>query len=95
MYVVTVTFKIYPNHIEDFKPHMQRQAENSLALEEACSYFDVCYDPGDGNVCFLYEIYRDEAAFQTHLQSDHFKAFDQTVGSWVESKEVKIWHLSQ
>ena len=40
---------------------------------------------------FLYEFYEDEAAFQTHLASDHFKSFDSRAARMVERKDVRIF----
>ena len=94
MFVVTVNFRIKLNNIDTFRSNMKSQAENSLNLESDCLRFDVCYDPNDDSECFLYEIYKNEAAFQAHLESDHFKQFDQTVAPWVESKTVRTLHLA-
>lgn len=34
------------------------------------------------------------AAFEAHLASGQFKAFDRTVSDWGESKDVRTWLLS-
>lgn len=36
-------------------------------------------DPGRPNEIFLYELYTDRAAFEAHLASDQFVAFDANV----------------
>lgn len=95
MYVITVLFEVKPGHADDFHPAMTRQAQNSLSLETGCHRFDVCTDPADRHRVFLYEIYTDEAAFQAHLASAHFKTFDATVSHWVKSKQVSAWVLEQ
>ena len=92
MYVVTVTFDVDPERIEEFRAAMVRQAENSRAREAGCRQFDVCVDPDNEARIFLYEIYDDAAAFQIHLDSAHFHNFDETVRPWVESKDVRVWH---
>ncbi|WP_422367107.1 putative quinol monooxygenase [Pelagibius sp.] len=94
MYVVTVVFEISAGSEEAFRNAVQRQAENSLALEEACRRFDVCFDPKRPDRVFLYEIYDDRAAFDAHLASDHFAAFDSKVADMVASKTVETWLLS-
>jgi len=93
MYVVTVTFVTVPEHRDAFAEAMNIQAENSLEREPACLRFDICRNPDDPDTTFLYEIYEDEAAFQVHLASDHFKEFDALVADWVESKTVNTWDL--
>ena len=91
MYVVTVEFSIEPHHAADFRDAVLAQARNSLDKEAACQRFDVCFPAGALAPCFLYEVYEDEAAFQTHLRSEHFKAFDDLVTGWVTEKTVRTW----
>ena len=93
MHVITVDFKINQGYEARFLERMRRQAKDSMELEEGCLRFDVCLDPGDPGHVFLYEIYRDEAAFQVHLDSLHFKDFDQEVAPWVADKQVAAWRL--
>jgi len=91
MYIVSVRFKIADGHAGAFREAVIRQSENSLARETACRQFDVCFDPEDPNACLLYEKYDDRAAFEQHLASEHFRSFDQAVGSWVVQKDVSTW----
>jgi len=93
MFVVTVTFVIKPEHVDDFAEAMVANARASLKIEPACRQFDVCRDPNDPAVTFLYELYENEAAFQDHLAEPHFKSFDAEVAPWIVSKEVKTWVL--
>ncbi len=89
MYVVTVVFSVGPDHIGDFRAAMAVQARASLEDEPDCHQFDVAYDPDDPAACFLYELYRDKAAFDGHFATPHFKAFDATVAPWIASKHVR------
>ncbi len=86
MYAVTVTFDIEPGHEDDFRAAVTRQAENSVNNEPDCERFDFSVDPNDPSRFFLYEIYKDEAAFQTHLASDHYANFSATTEPWVKAK---------
>ena len=88
MFVIAVTFKIAPAHIEAFKQLVHAQAKNSLEREPECHQFDVCEDPASPDTVFLYEIYSDEAAFKHHLDTDHFKQFDADVAPMVLDKQV-------
>ncbi len=93
MYVVTVKFTLAEGAAETFMGFMRTQAQNSLELEAGCHQFDVCTDPNDARAVFLYELYSDEAAFQVHLTSDHFKRFDADVADLVAEKQVACYHL--
>ncbi|KMT66292.1 putative quinol monooxygenase [Catenovulum maritimum] len=91
MYVVTVEFVIKPSHLVAFLDAILENAESSLKEEPDCVHFDVCQSHEQPTHFFLYELYNSEMAFQEHLESKHYLEFIQTVGDWVESKEVKVW----
>ena len=86
MFVVTVLFEIEADHVEDFRAAVMRQAENSVSREPDCHRFDVSEDGADPAKFFLYEIYTDEPAFQTHLKSDHYADFNEKTTPWVKNK---------
>ena len=87
MYLVAVTFKIAEDKADTFAVRVRQQATDSLT-EAGCQRFDVWCDPTDPARVFLYEIYDDRAAFNLHLASNHFKAFDAEVGPWIIDKRV-------
>ena len=91
MYVVTVEFIVKAGHAAAFLPAMLENARASREREPGCRQFDVCADPNDARVIFLYELYDDRAAFDAHRATAHFKAFDAEVGPRVERKTVRIY----
>ena len=93
MFVLTVHFQIAPDHYREFMQEMVLNARMSREVEPGCVVFDVCEDPNEAGSVFLYEIYRDEAAFEQHKRESHFLQFDRTVTSWVLKKAVKSYRL--
>ena len=93
MYAVCVKFRIKDGFGEVFLKRIVQQADDSLALEQGCHYFDVCHNISSPLEVFLYELYSNEAAFALHNQSDHFKSFAADVSSWVEQKEVLTYDV--
>ena len=91
MLVVTVKFVAKPQRLEDFSARVRRQARESLEREPGCHRFDIASDPSDPARIFLYEIYSDQAAFDAHLSTAHFKSFNADTLDWVESKSVERW----
>jgi quinol monooxygenase YgiN len=91
MFAVTVLLEVDDRHLPEFMDAMHRQARNSLDVEKDCRRFDICVDPGDNRRVFLYEVYKDKAAFDAHLKTDHFRDFDQRVKNWLVSKKVECW----
>lgn len=91
MYVVSVDFRIKPEFIAAFRERMIANATASREKEPGCLQFDVCIDPVAGECIYLYEIYTDRAAFEAHLASAHFKAFDREVAGWLAGKTIRIY----
>jgi (4S)-4-hydroxy-5-phosphonooxypentane-2,3-dione isomerase len=91
MYVVTVAFVVKPEHAAAFSREVVANARLSRDMERGCRQFDVCAAPDDPTSIFLYEVYTDRAAFDAHLATAHFRAFDAMVGAWVASKTVRTF----
>lgn len=91
MFAVTVQFTIKDGKMEAFLPLMRENALTSLKEEPGCHQFDVCTDPTTPQEVFLYEIYDDDAAFEAHLASSHFQAFDAGVAGMVAAKTVRTF----
>ncbi len=91
MYVVTVEFATVEAKAAEFRSAIVVNAQASREREPGCRQFDVCVDPDDISRIFLYEVYDDRAAFEEHLASAHFKAFDTLVASWVREKAVRVY----
>ncbi len=89
MQALIVEFRILPAHHEAFADAIAANARASRDNEPGCLQFDVCRDPDDPGLFFLYEIYRDEAAVQAHLGAPHFLQMNAATESWVESKAVR------
>jgi len=91
MLIIAVTFKIEAGQLAAFREAIRHNAATSLAVEADCLTFDVS-ESREGGTFFLYERYTDDAAFDLHLKSPHFLAFDQMVGPWIESKKVERFY---
>jgi quinol monooxygenase YgiN len=89
MQALVVEFRIQPQFVHDFAAAIEDNARASRETEPGCRQFDVCRDPADPTLFFLYELYDDEAAIQAHLESAHFLQMDQRTAGWVHSKVVR------
>ena len=87
-YVIAVEFDIDPAQLAAFMPLMTENAAASLRDETGCRHFDVCRPRDVSNRVFLYEIYDDEAAFQTHLQTGHFKSFAAATKAMITARRI-------
>lgn len=89
MQALVVEFRIKPEYTDAFATAIGTNAAASLAQEPGCRVFDVCRDPADPAVFFLYELYDSEAAVQAHLQSPHFLQMNDATAAWVMHKSVR------
>ncbi|HEX3499417.1 MAG TPA: putative quinol monooxygenase [Stellaceae bacterium] len=87
-YVVTVEFDIDPARFAVFMTLMTENAAASLRDEKGCRHFDVCRPRDVASRVFLYEIYDDEAAFQAHLQTTHFKTFAAATKDMITGRRI-------
>jgi autoinducer 2-degrading protein len=64
----------------------RENALDSMTSEAGCQRFDVIVP--DGDAVHLYEIYESRTAFDAHLASAHFVAFDEATRALVKAKQV-------
>ena len=95
MLALVVEFRIDPAHVAAFDTAITANARASRETEPGCRQFDVCRDPADAGLFFLYELYDDEAAIQAHLRSPHYLRMDAATASWVHSKVVRRYVRAQ
>lgn len=91
--VLVVEFRIHSAHVGAFAQAIEANARASLESEPGCEVFDVCRDPQEPELFYLYEVYDDEAAVAAHLQSPHFLAMSAQTADWVASKAVRRLQL--
>ena len=91
MLCVSVDFRLRPDAFEPFVRRVQQQAGDSLQNEPGCTVFEVWTSGDRPNEVHLHEIYDDAAAFDLHLESGHFKAFDADTADMVIDKTVTLW----
>jgi len=95
MQALVVEFHIKPEFVRNFEAAIEENARASRETEPGCRQFDVCRDPADPSLFFLYELYDDEAAIQAHLRSTHFLQLDTAAASWVDAKVVRKLRRTQ
>lgn len=66
---LVVEFDIKPEHRQAFEEIIRSHAARTLETEEGCLQFDVLVPDGEPNKVFLFECYRDAAAFEVHGKS--------------------------
>lgn len=83
MVILHVTVQVKPEHAREFLEAVRHDAEHSEKDEPGCLRFDVVQDRDDPNRFYYYEVYKDEAALESHRQSSHFKLYAEKTQSWL------------
>jgi len=92
-FVIVVEFKIQPGKMAAFRKLMDENARASCRDEPGCRRFDVLNSPKDADHILLYEIYDDRAAFDAHVKTRHFLAFNSESAPLIANKVVKEYDL--
>jgi (4S)-4-hydroxy-5-phosphonooxypentane-2,3-dione isomerase len=94
MFVVWVTVKVKAGRGEAFLEEARKNREGTR--QEPDNFrFDVLRanapaEPGEPEVFYLLEIYRDEAAFAAHQQTAHYFAFRDAVADLMAEPRVGV-----
>ena len=83
MYAVVVKIQIKPENRKEFIESMLDDARGSVQNEPDCLLFNVVEDHTDSNCLHLYEVYRDEQAFERHKQMPHFTNWLEKTKNWL------------
>jgi len=73
-YVVAATWRAREGEEERIRELLEILAPLCRA-EPACRLYQAHRSPEDPREFYIYEQYDDEAAFQAHMQTDHFEAY--------------------
>lgn len=74
MLAVIAKVDVKPEQVDRFLRYLERDAEGSLG-EPGCMRFDILRDEGKPSLFYIYEVYRDRAAYAVHQEAPYFKAF--------------------
>ncbi len=91
MFALFVTINIKPGHKDAFMEATMGDAEGSNTNEPGCLRFDVLQDNSNPNRVYLYEVYKDRAAWEVaHRESPHYKKWRETVGDWFDGDPQRV-----
>ena len=85
MYVVISSSELKPEHKERFIKELVNVARISVGEEPGCLRLDVVQDGNNPNRIWVYEVFKDTATLDAHMQSPHYLKYrDATQGCRVE-----------
>ena len=90
MFSIFVTINVKEEHLDEFTQASFGDAQGSVRDEPGCFRFDINQDADVPARFYLYEVYRDEEAFQAHLEAPHFKKWISIVKPMFDGEIRKV-----
>ena len=84
--VLVVNIRIKPENVQKFMAEVVANAK-AARTEPGCLQFDVVVDRDDPTKIMLYEIYKDDAAFESHQKTAAFKHYLENAVPLLASRE--------
>lgn len=92
MYAVTAILHVKEANVEDMKKLLVEASQNYLK-DDGTEEWHVHQSTKDAQQFLIYELYRDEAALETHRANPFYKKFGESVTPWVDSRtEISRWN---
>ena len=89
MYIIISPIQIKPEHREQYVKALVDVARESVDTEPGCLRLDVIQDADDTNRVWVYEIFKDTDALQTHMKLPFFIEFMDATKDWREESGLK------
>jgi len=87
-YVRIAELEIDPAQVDAFAAAAREVGQASVRSEDGCLVLYAVAEKRVPGRVRVFEIYRDEAAYQAHLQTQHFKKFRATTDAMVRSRTL-------
>jgi (4S)-4-hydroxy-5-phosphonooxypentane-2,3-dione isomerase len=88
VYINAVDLVIVPSEMAKFIEAIKENGANAVK-EPGCREFNISVLANRPNHVFLYEVYDNEAALNTHRATEHFKKYQATTASMVADRNVR------
>lgn len=80
--------KVDPAQLDMYNSALKEQMATAIRLEPGVLTYYAVADKSDPSNITILEIYADTAAYQTHITTNHFKKYKETVKDMVKSLEL-------
>jgi autoinducer 2-degrading protein len=87
-FINAVDLDIVPTEMEKYLVAIKENGAASVQ-EPGCRQFDIMVLASNPNHIFLYEVYDNEAAYQAHRTTDHFKKYAATTANMVAQRNAR------
>ena len=88
MIIRIAKIKVYANHRDEYIAILNEEAAASIKLEPGVICIYPMYQKDNPNEIRLLEIYANKKAYQTHLETPHFKSYKEKTRSMIDTLEL-------
>src|SRR5688572_10503773 len=88
LYVRLAELEIDPAQLESFKAAIKEGIDAAVRLEPGVLVLYAVSEKDNPNLVRVFEVYTDEAAYKTHLDTVHFKKFRDTTDQMVRFRKL-------
>jgi len=81
--------QINPAQLDSYNVALKEQMTTAVKVEPGVLTYYAVADKADPSHITILEIYADTAAYQSHIQTTHFKKYKATVQNMVKSLELQ------
>jgi quinol monooxygenase YgiN len=87
-YVQLAEIEIEPAELENYKAAVKEQIETAIRLEPGVLVLNAVSQQDSPTHIWVFEIYRDTDAYQSHLETPHFKKYKASTERMVRSLKL-------
>ena len=80
--------KIDPAQLEKYNTALKEQMNTAIHVEPGVLSYTALAEKSDPSKITILEIYANTAAYQSHIETSHFKKYKETVKNMVQSLEL-------
>jgi (4S)-4-hydroxy-5-phosphonooxypentane-2,3-dione isomerase len=88
VYINAVDLVVIPSEMPKFLEAIKENGANAVK-EPGCREFNITVLANNPNHVFLYEVYDNEAALNTHRQTEHFKKYQAATANMIADRNVR------
>jgi len=85
--------QVYPAQLDSYNAALREQMTTAVKVEPGVLSYYAVADKADPSHITIFETYADTAAYQSHIQTAHFKKYKLTVQNMVKSLELEDVNL--
>ena len=80
--------EVYPDKLEDYLAYAKEVGTVSMAVEPGVIGLFSMQDKADPSKVYILEVYADQQAYQSHIQTAHFKKYKEGTADMVKSLKL-------